>query len=125
MAPRGWGVAACDSRALDVTRPEVIAAVMERERPGVVFHLAAYTAVDMAEREPERAEAVNATGARLLAEAVQRIGARMIHISTDYVFDGAQGTPYRPDDATRPLGVYGRTKLAGEQAVAEVTTGGP
>jgi dTDP-4-dehydrorhamnose reductase len=83
----------------------------------VVINAAAYTGVDAAEREADRALAVNADGAANVARASTRVGARMIHLSTDFVFDGAQGRPYLPDDRPNPLGVYGRTKLAGEQAV--------
>jgi dTDP-4-dehydrorhamnose reductase len=123
MAPAAWQLVACGTEELDVTRPEAVADVLERERPTTVIHAAAYTAVDAAEEDAGRAEAVNATGARLLAERAHRIGARLIHLSTDYVFDGGQGQPYGPDDAPHPLGVYGRTKLAGERAVAEATAG--
>jgi dTDP-4-dehydrorhamnose reductase len=122
-APPGWEVAPYGSDVLDVTREDVVRALVERERPTVVIHAAAYTAVDAAETDLARAEAVNAGGAALVAKAAHRIGARLIHLSTDYVFDGAQGHPYAPADTPRPLGVYGRTKLAGERAVAEVTEG--
>jgi dTDP-4-dehydrorhamnose reductase len=119
-APAGWRLHACTSRDLDVTRPESIAEVFGRDRPDLVIHAAAYTAVDAAEREAGRAEAVNASGAAHVAEGARRIGARVIHISTDFVFDGGQGRPYRPDDPPAPLGVYGRTKLAGEREVLRI-----
>jgi dTDP-4-dehydrorhamnose reductase len=87
----------------------------------VVINCAAYTAVDDAERDPDRAYAINAAGPEHIAQACAQAGARLVHISTDYVFDGDFGEsaprPYEPDDATGPLSVYGRTKLSGEQAV--------
>jgi dTDP-4-dehydrorhamnose reductase len=122
-APKPWRVRACDAAALDVTRPEAVDEVVLRVRPDLIVNAAAYTAVDAAEREAERAEAVNSAGAAHVAEAAKRVGARLIHISTDYVFDGAQSRPYTPADRPRPLGVYGRTKLAGEREVARISEG--
>jgi len=122
--PAGWSAAPYPSSELDVTCAEAVAGAMARERPALVINTAAYTAVDAAEADVERAEAVNARGAAIVAEAAQRIGARLIHLSTDFVFDGAQGSPYRPDDRPNPLSVYGRTKLAGERAVERITGGG-
>jgi len=122
-APTGWRVVACDSHELDVTRPDVVTEVLERERPSVVFHTAAFTGVDAAEDEVERAEAVNVRGAAYVAEAASLIGARMFYLSTDFVFDGAQGHPYAPSDPPRPLGVYARTKLAGEREVTRISDG--
>ena len=89
----------------------------------VIVNAAAYTAVDRAESEAERARRVNSDGPRHLAIAAREVGARLIHISTDFVFDGTGSSPYRPDAATNPLSVYGRTKLAGEQAVLESAAG--
>lgn len=83
----------------------------------VVINCAAYTAVDDAEREPDRAHAINAAGPGYIAQACARVGAQMVHISTDYVFDGSASRPYEPDDETRPLSVYGQSKLDGELAV--------
>lgn len=122
-APTAWRVVACDAAALDVTRPEAIEEVVRRERPRLIVNAAAYTGVDAAERESERAEAVNAVGAAHMAEAAKLAGARLIHVSTDYVFDGAQARPYTPADRPRPLGVYGRTKLAGEREVMRISGG--
>jgi dTDP-4-dehydrorhamnose reductase len=116
-APPGWCALAFGSAALDVTRAEAVADVLERVGPAVVINAAAYTAVDAAEAEPDRAHAVNAVGAANVAEACRRVGARLIQVSTDYVFDGTATRPYRPDDEPRPLGVYGTTKLAGEAEV--------
>jgi dTDP-4-dehydrorhamnose reductase len=113
--PPGWELTACERSGLDVTQADQVRAVLQRERPTVVIHAAAFTGVDAAEASPDRAEAVNVTGTRQLAEAARDIGARLLYLSTDFVFDGAASRPYGPDDAARPLGVYGRTKLAGER----------
>ena len=122
-SPPGWQVIACGSRDLDVTNAAAVHAAMERERPAVVMQVAAYTYVDRAERELEQAQAVNVTGALNVAAAATRIGARTIHLSTDFVFDGKQDHPYTPDAPPNPLSVYGRTKLAGEQEVMGATLG--
>ena len=119
-APAGWEVVACGRAELDVTDARQALDVLRRERPTLVLNAAGYTAVDRAESEPEAAAAVNAAGAGNLARAAREVGARMIHVSTDYVFDGCQGRPYRPWDATNPLGVYGRTKVVGEHEVEVV-----
>lgn len=118
-APAGWTAVGCDSAALDVTRPEAVGDVLGRERPAVILHAAAYTKVDAAESDAERARAVNTAGAIHVADHARRIGARVIYVSTDFVFDGAQGRPYLPADPPNPLSVYGRTKLAGERAVSD------
>jgi len=115
--PPGWCALAFGSADLDVTQPEMVAEVLARVRPAVVINAAAYTAVDAAEAAPDRAHAVNAEGAANVADVCRRVGARMIQVSTDYVFDGVAIRPYRPDDQPRPLGAYGRTKLAGEREV--------
>ncbi|MEA3034945.1 MAG: dTDP-4-dehydrorhamnose reductase [Sphingomonadales bacterium] len=90
---------------------------------GIVVNAAAYTAVDQAEDEPDRAWAQNAEAPRILAEAARDAGARLIHVSTDYVFDGSGDAPRREGDPTGPAGVYGRTKLAGEEAIRAVLPG--
>jgi dTDP-4-dehydrorhamnose reductase len=122
-APAGRVLAAYSSADLDVTRPEEVRAVVQREHPALIIHAAAYTAVDAAEQEADRAAAVNTRGAAHVAEAARLIGARLIHISTDFVFDGRQGSPYHLTDPPHPLGVYGRTKLEGEREVARVSSG--
>lgn len=119
-APQGWAVVACDRAELDVTAADDVRRMIQSARPTLVFHAAAYTAVDEAESDAEQAEAVNVAGTRHVAEAVQRAGARLVHLSTDFVFDGSSGRPYTPDDRPAPLGVYGRTKLAAEQAALEL-----
>jgi dTDP-4-dehydrorhamnose reductase len=113
--PEGWELIACGVDELDVTRPDQVRAVLQRERPALVIHTAAYTAVDAAESDAARAEAVNARGTAHVADAARDVGARLLHISTDFVFDGAGGRPYTPEDTPHPLGVYGRTKLAAER----------
>lgn len=102
----------------DLADPASIARTVEQVRPDLVFSVAAYTAVDKAESEPELAMAVNGGGPGALARAAAGIGAPIVHLSTDYVFDGSGDRPYREDDPVAPLGVYGETKLAGERAIA-------
>ena len=101
----------------DLRNPGEAAAVIRDSRPDWIVNCAAYTAVDAAEQEPELAFAINCQGAGEIAEAVAAIGARMVHISTDYVFDGRSTRPLNEEDATGPLNVYGQSKLAGEELV--------
>lgn len=93
--------------------------------PDIIVNAAAYTAVDQAEDEPERAMAINGLASGILAEEAARLDAWMVHYSTDYVFDGQKRTPYTEDDTPSPLGVYGRTKRAGEKAIQQVGGGRP
>ncbi|HEY6452807.1 MAG TPA: dTDP-4-dehydrorhamnose reductase [Steroidobacteraceae bacterium] len=105
---------------LDIRDASAVRAAVSAFRPALVINAAAYTAVDKAESEPELASAVNADGPRALAQALLDLpGSRLVHVSTDYVFDGSASEPYRPSDAPHPLGVYGRTKWLGERAVLE------
>lgn len=113
-------VHAVGSRELDITDRAAIAAVVADFRPTVIVNCAAYTAVDAAESDEDRAYAVNATAPALLAAEATRCGAKLLHISTDYVFPGDATEPYPVDAATGPTSAYGRTKLAGEQAVREL-----
>ena len=106
---------------LDLTDPATIARAMDGTRPALVVNAAAHTAVDRAEDEPDAAMAVNAHGAGALAGAAAGAGVPIIHLSTDYVFDGRLGRPYREDDPVSPLGAYGRSKEAGERMVREAT----
>ena len=87
--------------------------------PQIIFNATAYTAVDKAESQADLAEAINGTGPGILAEEARRIGALLVHYSTDYVFDGSKGVPYKESDLPNPLNVYGLTKLHGEQAVQQ------
>jgi dTDP-4-dehydrorhamnose reductase len=102
---------------LDVAEPSAVAEALAELRPDLLLNAAAYTAVDRAEDEPEAAYRVNRDGPRALAEATARRGIRLLHVSTDYVFDGEKGAPYVESDATHPLSVYGASKLAGEEEV--------
>ena len=104
---------------LDLERLETIAPALQAARPDVVVSAAAYTAVDQAEREPARAHQVNAAAAGVLAGVSAKLGAPIVHLSTDYVFDGCKPSAYVETDATYPQTVYGATKLEGETAVAE------
>ena len=111
-------VVAHDRTTLDLARPDQITARVREVRPDVIVNAAAYTAVDRAETEEALAHAVNATAPGIFAEEAKRSGALLVHFSTDYVFDGTATRPYVESDAANPPGVYGRTKLAGEEAVA-------
>lgn len=115
-APGGVEVVACSERELDIRDEAAIARVVARVRPEVIVNAAAYTAVDAAESNAALADAVNHRAVALLAEAAGRVGARLVQVSTDYVFDGRGGAPYGPDAATAPLSVYGCTKRDGELA---------
>jgi len=119
LAPLGE-VVALDRTQLDLANPSQIRERVREIKPGLIVNAAAYTAVDRAEAEPEPAMAVNGIAPGILAEEAKRIGAAIVHYSTDYVFDGAKATPYTEDDTPNPLNVYGRTKLAGEQAIRAV-----
>lgn len=105
------------SRELDITDREAVERLMESYRPDAVIHCAAYTKVDLAEDEPERCWAVNADGTRNVAAACRRTGAKLLYISTDYVFPGTGERSYETGDPTGPVNTYGRSKLAGELAV--------
>lgn len=114
MVPPDWSFAGRD-RA-DLETPGAAAALIAAERPDAVVNAAAWTAVDLAETEPGRARRVNTDAVAEIAAASAAAGAFLVHVSTDYVFDGTPGRPWREDDPTGPLGVYGATKLAGEEA---------
>ncbi len=104
--------------AFDLTKPEAMLPELRKVRPDIIVNAAAYTAVDKAESEPELAMAVNGAGAGAVAQAARALGVPIVQISTDYVFDGSKASPYVETDPTGPLNAYGRSKLAGEQAVA-------
>lgn len=106
---------------LDLARPETVAKALRNTKPDAVVSAAAYTAVDKAESEPDIAFAVNRDGAGAVAQAANEIGIPVIHLSTDYVFDGTKTAAYVENDPTGPVSVYGRSKLEGEQAVSEMT----
>ncbi len=108
-----------DIGEVDITDPDSVAGVVSSAAPDVVINAAAFTDVDGCESKREAAWAVNADGAGNTAAACAAAGAALVHVSTDYVFDGRKGSPYREDDPTSPLGEYGKSKLAGERAVQE------
>jgi dTDP-4-dehydrorhamnose reductase len=106
---------------LDLSAPETVHRALANVRPDVIVNAAAYTAVDQAEKEPDQAMAINANGAGAVANAAGALGVPLIHLSTDYVFDGRKSTPYVEEDPVEPINVYGASKLAGERAVAAAT----
>jgi dTDP-4-dehydrorhamnose reductase len=116
--PAHGDVTALTRAELDLARPDAIVAMMRAVQPDLVVNAAAYTAVDLAERERDTAFAINATAPEVLAHEVKRAGAVLIHYSTDFVFDGNATVPYAEDAPVAPLNVYGASKLAGEQAIA-------
>lgn len=116
--PALGSVVALDYPEIDFERTADLAALVDREAPDVIVNAAAYTAVDRAEAEPNRARLINADAVAAIAAAVARRGALLVHYSTDYVFDGTKTGPYVETDTPAPLGVYGATKLAGERAAA-------
>jgi dTDP-4-dehydrorhamnose reductase len=115
--PAGIECRGVDLPELDISRMDQVTQLCMEFKPDVLINAAAYTAVDRAESEEETARLVNVDGAGNLAAAVKSIGSRLLHISTDFVFDGASGRPYKVSDPPGPLGVYGKTKMLGEQAV--------
>jgi dTDP-4-dehydrorhamnose reductase len=117
MLPRVGDVTSLDRQRLDLTKPEEIRRAIRTFRPGVVVNAAAYTAVDKAETEEALARAANAEAPAIMAEETKKIGASLVHYSTDYVFDGSKTSPYNEDDPANPQNVYGKTKLEGELAV--------
>jgi dTDP-4-dehydrorhamnose reductase len=119
-APTGVDLVGCSHGQLDVGDRDAVLQSVREHAPGVIVNLAAYTAVDRAESELELARRSNTEGPRHLALAACETGARLIHISTDFVFDGTASVPYRPDAPTNPLSVYGATKRDGEQEVLNV-----
>ena len=116
LAPHG-DVVACGRAQCDLADNDRIRSVVRELRPAIIVNAAAYTAVDKAESEPALAHQINAVAPGVLAEEAARLGALLLHYSTDYVFDGKQAAPYVEDDPTGPLSVYGRTKLDGEEAI--------
>ena len=119
LAAKTHEVLGLDRAGLDVRNREDVARVFREFSPEAVLHCAAYTDVDGAERAPEEALEVNATGARVVAESARELEALVLYVSTDYVFDGRATAPYREDEPPRPLSSYGRSKLEGERAVAK------
>lgn len=112
--PSDWELIPTDSDVLDITDQHSVNEFVQLYQPDVIVNAAAYTAVDKAESEVDMADKINAQGPYYLALASLSVGARFFHVSTDYVFDGSNSTPYKETDRTNPLGVYGETKLKGE-----------
>jgi dTDP-4-dehydrorhamnose reductase len=117
-APPHWQLIACGRSDLDLADPEACRRAVRQHRPDWVLNAGAYTAVDRAESEPELALAVNAGAPQAFAETLADLGGRLLQVSTDFVFDGEQGHPYRAGQAVAPLGVYGASKAEGERRIA-------
>lgn len=118
LAPAGFDVVGYNSSELDITNAQQVQQIVTEQSPALIINAAAYTAVDKAESDAERAYAVNETGVKNLVEAALSLGIPVFHISTDYVFDGTATEPYKETDPVGPTGIYGASKLAGEQALA-------
>ncbi|MBW2465924.1 MAG: dTDP-4-dehydrorhamnose reductase [Deltaproteobacteria bacterium] len=119
--PNGFEIIALDIQEMDITDSPAVATVIQEYQPDLIINTAAYTAVDKAEEDKDKAFAINANGAAYIAKAAQGCRARLIHISTDFVFDGTKSQPYRPGDRTNPISVYGASKLQGELDVLAKT----
>lgn len=119
-APEKIDIIPLDYEDVDISDKNSVIRIVARYSPDYIINAAAYTAVDKAEEEKEDAFAVNETGAENIAFAAMKAGAKLIHISTDFVFDGMKSTPYTTDDATAPLSVYGQSKLMGEKHVKDI-----
>ena len=117
LRSRGYEAHGFERKAVDITDRELVEQRLAGLDPGVVFNAAAYNQVDVAEKEPQAAYLANALGVRSLALACRQVDARLVHFSTDYVFDGSGDRPWREDDAPRPLSAYGASKLAGENEI--------
>lgn len=120
LAEQGYEVYGYGREELDITNLDQVKQVICEVNPDVVIHAAAYTKVDLAESEPDQAFLINAYGTRNVAVASEGVGAKLVYISTDYVFDGMANTPYNEFAPTNPLSVYGKSKLAGEQFVRDL-----
>jgi len=120
LLPLG-SLTALGRRQADLENPDALQDILRQYRPDIIVNAAAYTAVDQAESEPERAHKINATAVAHMAAYARNHNALLVHYSTDYVFDGVQAQPYRETDTPKPINVYGQSKLAGEAAIAEST----
>lgn len=119
-SPQSLEVICLSSKELDISNQKIVNKVLSSHNPDVVINAAAYTAVDKAETEQYKAYAVNKLGSKYLALACKELKAKLIHVSTDFVFDGTTSTPYQTDDKTNPINVYGASKLAGDIKVNEI-----
>jgi dTDP-4-dehydrorhamnose reductase len=120
LLPSIGEVAAFDRKKLDLSKPADIRRTIRDMGPQLIVNAAAYTAVDQAESDESSARAINSDAPLIMAEEAKKIGAALVHYSTDYIFDGTRNLPYEEDNAPNPVSVYGKTKLAGEQAIREV-----
>lgn len=120
ILPRLGELIALDREDLDLSDSSETRRMVQELRPRLIVNAAAYTAVDQAETDQHAARALNAEAPAVLAEAARKVGAALVHFSTDYVFDGLKNSPYIEDDPTNPLSVYGKTKLAGEEAIRQI-----
>lgn len=118
-APQGAELICTDVAELDICDASAVDAFVAQHKPHLILNAAAHTAVDKAESEESQALRINATAVGHLADAARAHNARLVHVSTDFVFDGVSGVPYKPSDTPAPVSAYGRTKLAGEQAAGE------
>ena len=114
LAPKNVQLLSCSAQDLDITDVNQVNSTIEQFQPDVIINAAAYTAVDKAETDTETAYAVNDLGSEYLALACKKVSAKLIHVSTDFVFDGTKTTPYQTDDPVNPINVYGASKLAGD-----------
>lgn len=119
LAKKNHQIFSANRNALDISNELAVKKYIEDKKPDVILHCAAYTNVDKAEEDRETAYNVNALGTKYLAQAAQAVGSKMVYVSTDYVFDGTANEPYEVNHPTKPLGVYGETKLAGEEFVSK------
>lgn len=119
LTPLG-DVIGVDRQTLDLAQPDKIRQVIGEVKPDLIVNAAAYTAVDKAETETELANAINGTAPTIMAEEAQQLGAALIHVSTDYVFDGRKNTPYTEEDIPNPINAYGQSKLLGEEGIRKV-----
>lgn len=110
----------CDRTLVNLCKEEEIRQCIRENKPQIIVNAAAYTAVDKAESEPELAHQINSIAPQIMAEEMEKIKGKLIHISTDYVFDGKANIPYKETDLTNPLGVYGKTKLEGEENIKKI-----
>lgn len=120
LLDRVGDLTALDRQQLDLSKPDEIRRAIRTARPHLVVNAAAYTAVDRAESDEPAARSINAVAPGVMAEEAKKLGALLVHYSTDYVFDGTKGQPYDEDDPPNPLSVYGRTKLEGERAIQQI-----
>jgi dTDP-4-dehydrorhamnose reductase len=120
LSDRGYEVYGYGREELDITNFDQVQQVISEVKPDVVIHASAYTKVDLAESEPDQAFLINAYGTRNVAVVSEKVGAKLVYVSTDYVFDGTATSPYNEFARTNPLSVYGKSKLAGEQFVRDL-----